>query len=390
MRRRAHSRWITGLLLLAACGQADPPEAKPTPPVPTATATPATTAAAASATATATAPSPPPLPEVELASEGDAFEVIDLHVDTPWRVHFKDRPVSLPKGHATPDKAREGHYAAMVFPIYIPDYIHKWKPAIADAAAIYDSIDAILKAQSSFTPVVVDGEVQAVAADEVAIFVSIEGAGAFAEDITQIDRFIARGVRLVGPVHAHDNDLASSATGKKAKKKGGGGLTDLGKRFCARVYEKGALVDVSHMSDQAFEDLVPIAKKYGAPIVATHSNARKLRNHPRNLPDGQLKIIGETGGVAGLNLHRTFVRKGRARMKHVVAMVDHMVKVAGVDGVAIGTDYDGGRPVPPVKDASKMPDLAKALLEAGYSEADVRKIFGGNARRVLYWGLRRQ
>ncbi len=373
---------------LVACGQADPPEAKPTPVAPTATASAAATTSAAAPSATA--PAPPPLPEVDLADGGDTFEVIDLHVDTPWRVHFKDRPVALPKGDATPEKAREGHYAAMVFPIYIPDYIHKWKPAIADAEAIYTTIDEILKAQTSFTPVIVDGKVQAVDPDEVAIFVSIEGAGAFAADITQIDRFIARGVRLVGVVHAHDNDLASSATGKKAKKKGGGGLTDLGKQFCARVYEKGALVDVSHMSDQAFEDLIPIAKKYGAPIVATHSNARKLRNHPRNLPDAQLKVIGDTGGVAGLNLHRTFVRKGRVQMKHVVAMVDHMVKVAGIDAVAIGTDYDGGKPVPPVKDARKMPDLAKALREAGYSEADIRKIFGENARRILYWGLRPQ
>jgi len=389
VQRRALSRCVAGLLLLAACGQADPPEAKPTLP---ATAAPSATQAAAvpSVTATATAPPEPPLPEVELATNGDAFEVIDLHVDTPWRVHFKDRPVELPKGHATPDKANAGNYAAMVFPIYIPDYIHKWKPAVADAEAIYDTIDAILKAQPSFTPVVVDGEVQPVSGDEVAIFVSIEGAGAFAEDITQIDRFIERGVRLVGPVHAHDNDLAGSATGDRAKKKGGGGLTERGKDFCARVYDKGALIDVSHMSDQAITDLVPIAKKYDAPVVATHSNARKLRNHPRNLPDEQLKIIGETGGVVGLNLHRTFVRKGRVRMKHVVAMIDHMVKVAGVGAVAIGTDYDGGRPVPPVKDASKMPDLAQALTDAGYSEVDVRKIFGGNARRVLYWGLRRR
>jgi membrane dipeptidase len=183
---------------------------------------------------------------------------------------------------------------------------------------------------------------------------------------------------------ARDNDLASSATGKK----GGYGLTDLGKKLCRRVYEAGALVDVSHMSDDAFADLVPIAAEYDAPIVATHSNARELRGSKRNLTDDQLKIIAETGGVAGLNLHKSFVRGGSPKMKHVVKMVRHMVDVAGVDHVAIGTDYDGGRPVAPVSDASELPDLAEALVEDGLKPEDVRKIFGKNALRILYWKIR--
>ena len=189
-------------------------------------------------------------------------------------------------------------------------------------------------------------------------------------------------MRLVGPVHYHDDDLASAATGKKDR-----GLSDLGKKFCRRVYEAGALVDVSHMSDRSFEDLVPIAAEYEAPIVATHSNARKLRGHPRNLTDDQLKLIAKTGGVAGLNLHRGFIRRGKAKMEHVVAMVKHMVDVAGVDHVAIGTDFDGGNPVPVVDDAAKLPALAEALRKEGFDDEDIRKVFGKNALRILYWKM---
>ncbi len=306
------------------------------------------------------------------------FRVVDMHIDTPWKVHFKKRPLSLPEGHATAELLRAGHYAAVVYPIYIPDYIHDNNPTIRDADAIFDTIDKLVAAQPTFR-YALKGPV---AADQLGVFVSIEGAGAFAADIFQIDRFIKRGVRLVGPVHAHDNRLATSATGK-----GRYGLTNLGKQLCKRVYAAGALVDASHMSEKAFADLVPIAKAAAAPIVATHSNARKLRGHPRNLSDAQLRIIGETGGVAGLNLYSNFVRRGRVRMSHVVDMVKHMVDVAGIDHVGIGTDFDGGTPVTPLRDASKLPDLAAALLKAGMSDQDIRKIFATNVLRILYWGL---
>ncbi|HZO14758.1 MAG TPA: membrane dipeptidase [Polyangiaceae bacterium] len=317
-------------------------------------------------------PLPPP---VVVPDEGD-FAVIDLHVDTPWQIHFKDKPRDLSEGHATLERLREGHYAGIVYPIYIPDYLHDSHPTIADADAILATVQQLI-ANHELLHAVSEGPAPR---GSVGVFVAIEGAGAFAEDITQIDRFIASGVRLVGPVHARDNALATSATGK-----GSGGLSDLGKRFCERVYRAGALVDVSHMSDASFADLVPIARAAHAPIVATHSNARAVADNPRNLTDEQLRIIGETNGVAGLNLHRNFVAQGRARMKEVVAQVKHMVEVAGIDHVAIGSDFDGGTPVGAIEHAGKFPALAAALREAGFSDPDIRKIFAKNALRILRW-----
>ncbi len=338
----------------------------------------------ASSAAPSAAPPPPPAPPPLVIRDEGPFDVIDLHVDTPWKVHFKGRKLELVEGHATPAQLIEGSYAAIIYPIYIPDYADDNAPQIATADGIFDTIDKLAAAHEVLTPALVEGKLALVPDEKIAVFVTIEGAGAFAADITQIDRFIARGVRLIGPVHAHDNALATAATGRKK-----GGLTELGKQFATRVYEKGALVDVSHMSDAAFADLVPIASKFEAPIVATHSNARKLRNHKRNLTDEQLETIAATGGVAGLNLHSPFVAGGKPRMSHVVAQVLHMVKVAGVEHVAIGTDFDGGNPVHALEDASKLQALAKELVTAGLSEADVRKIFAKNALRVLLWGLDR-
>ncbi len=341
-----------------------------------ATGGPSSSAALVASGALSAAPAPPKLPLVTLPDEGP-FGVIDLHVDTPWKVHFKNRPLSLPEGHATPELLQRGHYAGIVFVIYLPDYIHDGHPTIADADAIFDTVDALVAAHDLF----VAAAAGPVPAGKVAVFPSIEGAGAFADDITQIDRFIKRGVRLVGLVHNHDNRLATTATASK----GGKGLSELGRAFCERVYAAGALVDVSHLSDAGFADLVPIAERAGAPIVASHSNARALRRHKRNLTDEQLKIIGATGGVAGVNFYRQFIKGGGAKLGDVVAQVKHMVEVAGIDHVAIGSDFDGGTPVAALKNTGQLQKLAQALLAAGFDDGAVRKIFGENALRMLTW-----
>ncbi len=307
------------------------------------------------------------------------FMVVDLHVDLPWQVHFKGRPQSLTEGHATLASLAAGGYGGIVFPIYLPDSAHKDGSHIEDADAIFGTIEAIIANHPLFLPLTAR-------ADEpgrIASFLSIEGAGAFAADITQIDRFIERGLRLVSPCHAKNGPLSSSATGARVDH----GLTQLGKDFCERVYAHGALVDVSHVSDAAFADIAAIARAHGAPVVATHSNARAVANQPRNLTDGQLRVIGDTGGVAGINFHAPFVNgTNDATLADVVAQVQHMVAVAGIDHVAVGSDFDGGiKPPEGLEDAGALPRLAAALRAKGMSYDDVLRIFSLNALRVLGW-----
>ena len=313
------------------------------------------------------------------AEEETPFGVVDLHVDVPWQVHFKGRGHELSEGHVTPEGLRKGRYAGIVLAIYLPDYLHEDGAHIEDAEAVLATIEKVVQKSDVLLPL----DARVARPGRVTTFVAIEGAGAFAKDITAIDAFIARGVRMVGLVHAKNGPLASAATGERVPH----GLTEVGRRFVARVYEKGAIVDVSHMSDKAFDDLVPIARAHGAPIVATHSNARALAGHARTLTDDQLRAIGASGGVAGVNFHAPFVsRKADATLADVVRQVEHMVKVAGVDAVAIGSDFDGGIKVPKgLEDASRLPALARALRARGLTEGDVLKIFGLNALRVLAW-----
>jgi membrane dipeptidase len=147
----------------------------------------------------------------------------------------------------------------------------------------------------------------------------------------------------------------------------------------------GVSVDVSHASDRAVADVLALAHETGGVVVATHSNARALCNHPRNLTDEQLRGIAATGGIVGLNFHSPFVVRGRpATLADVVRQAQHLVRVAGVSHVALGADFEGGiRPAQGLPDASRFPQLARALLSAGLSEAAVRQVFSENALRVL-------
>ena len=361
------------VVLAAACEGGGKGSPVPEGSAPSASASVPTASVTAEGSPSAATPPAAP-PPVDPAAP---FGVVDLHVDTPYQVHIKHRPIDLPEGHATDAALVAGHYIGIVYPIYIADYLNKNHPRVEDAEAIFSTIQQLVLAH----PKLLHAAGVESAAPLTAYF-SIEGAGAFADDIPAIDRFIARGVRLVGVVHAHDNALATSATGKDRKH----GLSEAGRAFCRRVYAAGALVDVSHMSDAAFADLVPIAAEFGAPIVATHSNARAIAKHKRNLTDEQLRIIAETGGVAGLNFHSPYVRtKGKAKLADLVAHAKHMIEVAGIVHVAIGSDFDGGKPVKGLDDASHLPDLGDALLAAGLSREDVHAIFSGNALRVLGW-----
>jgi membrane dipeptidase len=300
--------------------------------------------------------------------------VVDLHVDLPWQVHFKGRSPALTEGHATLSALARGGYGGIVFPIYLPRGAH-----IADADAIFATIEGLIEKHPIFLPL----GARAAEPGRISTFLAIEGAGSFAADVAQIDRFIARGLRLVSPCHAKNSELASSATGAKVDF----GLTPLGKEFCERVYAHGALVDVSHVSDAAFADIAAIARTHHAPVVATHSNARAVAGHPRNLSDDELRVIRDTGGVAGVNFHATFVTDAReATVADVAKQVEHMVAVAGIDHVAVGSDFDGGiKPPEGLADAAALPALAAALRARGLSYDDVLKIFSLNALRILGW-----
>jgi membrane dipeptidase len=219
--------------------------------------------------------------------------------------------------------------------------------------------------------------------------------------------------------HFRNNDWADSSTDKPEHN----GLTDFGKQVVREMNAIGMIVDISHVSDKTFYDALQVTTK---PVIASHSSCRAFSDVPRNMTDDMLRALAKNGGVAGVNFAASFLNQqdadelkktvsrenaleptltgaaldefaakeyfdgkralavGHATIEDVADCIDHVVKVAGIDHVGLGSDFDGITLVPRgLEDVSKVPHLTAALLKRGYSEGEIKKIMGGNFLRVI-------
>ena len=256
-----------------------------------------------------------------------------------------------------------------------------------------------------------------------AIYVGIENGYPIGQDVSNVELYYNKGIRYITLVHSSNNDLADSATDEKGPEHGG--ISELGAEVVNEMNRLGIMVDVSHGNDSVFYDAIALSK---APIIASHSNARSVTDHPRNMTDEMLKLMAKNGGVVQLTMlsvylrdmpanvardsataalratlkpteemtpeERTAARQAfreirdkypnpAANVEHVVDHIDHIVKVAGIDHVGIGCDFDGGGGIDGVFDASEVMNITIALVERGYTEEEITKIWGGNLMRVF-------
>ena len=256
-----------------------------------------------------------------------------------------------------------------------------------------------------------------------AIYIGIENGYPIGNDLSNVELYYKKGVRYITLVHSSNNDLADSATDSNGTEHGG--ISDFGGKVVKEMNRLGIMVDVSHGNDSVFFDAIDMSK---APIIASHSNARAVTNHPRNMTDEMLKLMAKNGGMVQLTMLANYLREApanaerdsavaafRASLKpvtemsdeerkamrqafqdlnakypsppatvtHVVDHIDHIVKVAGIDHVGIGCDFDGGGGIEGVFDASEVMNITIELVKRGYTEEQIRKIWGGNLIRVF-------
>ena len=256
-----------------------------------------------------------------------------------------------------------------------------------------------------------------------AIYIGIENGYPIGNDVSNVEEFYNKGVRYITLVHSSNNDIADSATDPNGSEHGG--ISDLGVEVINEMNRLGIMVDVSHGSDSLFYDAIKYSK---APIIASHSNARSVTNHRRNMSDEMLRLIAENGGVVQLTMLADYLRENpvneerdnalsalrekanasrnltdeqRAKLRkslqkiyekypappatvsHVVDHIDHIIKIAGIDHVGIGCDFDGGGGIQGVFDASEVMNITIEMVKRGYSESDIEKIWGGNLIRVF-------
>jgi membrane dipeptidase len=327
--------------------------------------------------------------EAEVQEVQRSAILIDTHNDVAMRtvrgVDFGKRAAS---GHTDLVRLREGGVGAVFFSAYVaPSYVAKSQSAHR-ALEMIDSVrhDIVERYPNDFLLALTAADVEtAHQQGKIAALIGLEGGHAIENDLRLLRCYYALGVRYMTLTHANTNDWAdSSGDLNNPKVQHHNGLTDFGRQVIAEMNRLGMIVDISHVSDKSFWDVLEASR---APVFASHSSCRALCEDPRDMTDEMIRALAGKGGVIQINFNPGFLTKRRsppANLADVVAHIDHVVKLAGVEAVGIGSDFDGIDQVPVgLEDVSKFPNLTRALLEKGHSASDIRKIYGGNTLRLM-------
>jgi membrane dipeptidase len=365
----------------------------------------------------------------------DSAIVVDTHADTPQR--FLDEGFDIGStdvndiGHISLDKARRGNLGAEFFSIWVDPETNQGH----FAQHTFDLIDSVYQ-QAAHHP---DRMMMAFSVADIArahkehklaALMGIEGGHSIENDMHLLRDYYRLGVRYMTLSWSNTNEWAdSSGDIKDAKVQHHNGLTDFGKQVVLEMNRLGMMVDISHVADKTFWDTIAVTK---APVIASHSSARALVDAPRNMTDDMLHAVAKNGGVVQVNFFsgfddQTFLDRAKAQSKDqdaaiqkyvdhlkadgkpvtfvdmdrierewmamiprppfkvLIDQIDHIAKVAGVDHVGLGSDFDGVSGATPMgmDSAADLPKITQALLDRGYSKADIDKILGGNLLRVF-------
>lgn len=213
---------------------------------------------------------------------------------------------------------------------------------------------------------------------KVAAFLSIEGGEALEGDLSALRTFYRLGVRCLGLTWNYRNEIADGVGAASA----GGGLTPFGREVIAEMNRLGMIVDVSHLSEKGFWDVIELSS---APIIASHSNAKVICDHPRNLTNQQIEALKRNGGVMGLNLCPPFLNEsGIALIDDIIKHIEHITAVSGEDHIGLGADFDGIDKTPvDLRGVHELHCLFERLLSLNYSQSFIEKLAGGNYLRVI-------
>jgi microsomal dipeptidase-like Zn-dependent dipeptidase len=308
----------------------------------------------------------------------DRILTLDTHCDTPMffpqGIHFEQRdPRILVDLH----KMTEGRQDATIMVAYLPQPTDN-PTAFADN--IFDKIENIVRDNSRYIALARTPEDlwKNKHLGLKSIMLGIENGIALDGKLSNLRHFADRGIVYMTLCHNGDNDICDSASKSSQTH---GGVSRFGAEVIAEMNRLGILVDMSHAGEKSFYDALDISKK---PIVCSHSSARALCDHPRNLTDDQMRALAAKGGVAQTTIYNGFLRKDdQATILDVMAHLEHAIDVMGIDHVGLGTDFDGDGGVPGLADSSELLNFTRQLLRKRYSEEDIQKIWGGNFLRVM-------
>ena len=361
-----------------------------------------------------------------------AVLTLDSHTDTPLQMVQKGFDISVShdarRDHSKIDfpRMKEGGLDGAFFGVFVvqgPRNPEAFEKVRLRTIMLFDTIAAAVGRNRNLAELAVNpgDAIRIKKSGKRSVFIGIENGYAIGKDLSLISTYYLRGARYITLCHTKNNDICDSSTDSTENK----GLSQFGYEVVQEMNHVGMMVDVSHISDKALTDVLAFTK---APVIASHSCAKALCNNPRNLSDLLLKEIARNGGVVQMCILSDYVKtpvpnhardsaRASVRKKYhdfdglneeemkiarkewnavgdrypqvlatvsdVVDHIDHIVKVAGIDHVGIGTDFDGGGGVDGCYDVSEMKNITVELVKRGYSKNEIRKIWGGNLMRVM-------
>jgi membrane dipeptidase len=355
--------------------------------------------------------------------------VVDTHDDTTQLMLDPKFDVGArqPMGSIDIPRMHEGGLGAIFFSIWIPSKV-TGPTAVQKALEQIDAVREQVRKHPKDLVLAATAEQirQAHKNGKIAALMGVEGGHMINSDLGVLRRYAGLGVRYVTLTHSGNDEWADSSTDKAVHN----GLTDFGRNVVREMNRLGVMVDISHVSDKTFYDALEVSR---APLLASHSSCRAICDAPRNMTDQMMKDLAAKGGVIQINYHvgflsqefrnaekadpkineaiaeevtkrcsgdsnegcmliegdritREYVAKGalpRVEYTKIIEHIDHAVKVAGIDHVGLGSDFDGANMPYGMEDATMLPKITVALLEKGYSEGDVEKILGENTLRLM-------
>lgn len=374
--------------------------------------------------------------KVKIEKIHDKVLTVDTHSDTPshllegeWKIGERHEPGQRGSGKIDLPRMVEGGLDAEFFAVFIGQGQRTPEGYASARERATRMLDAIHKMCEDYPDMVElatspEDAYRLEREGKRAAFIGMENGYPIGKDLSLIKKYYERGVRYITLCHSSDNDICDSSTERRNPEDNG--LSDFGREVVAECNRLGIMVDLSHASDKTFFDVLKVTK---APVIASHSSIRSICDHPRNLTDKMLRALASNGGVIQICFVSSFVKKAkpnperdkalsqlrekygslrttrdeaqrekirqeyrailekypvdRATVKDLVDHIDHVVKLIGVDQVGIGTDFDGGGDIEGCDNVSELPNITVELVRRGYSEDEIRKIWGGNIMRVF-------
>lgn len=305
---------------------------------------------------------------------------IDLHCDTIWRLMEAGDNVGLYRNPFSVDieKLKASQAQAQFFALFVNKA--KTSDPLARALAMADRFHyELAQNQQDIALARNYAELRQNRSEgKISAFLTIEEGGVLKGELANIEKFYRLGVRLITLTWNYPNEIGYPNSQLDYREQG---LTLFGQEVVAEMNRLGIIVDVSHLSDRGFYEVAALATK---PFVASHSNARTLTAHPRNLTDEMIKLLADKGGIMGLNFEKTFLGEAPvSRVDDMMLHIEHMRKVGGIEVIAIGSDFDGIGPELEIAHAGELNKLVNALDKSGFKQDEVEKICWGNALRVI-------